>query len=319
MAAEATAWQDIISDDLSEVSRIMREATRNSNRELQEVLDYALDSPGKMIRPSMVILVCRACGTSVDEHMLEYAAASELVHMATLIHDDINDESENRRGKPATYKEFGVRKALTTGDSMLMRAMNLFDSNPELLQSIIAMGSSLADSEFLQYNHKYDLDIMEQEYYQVISGKTAAFLSECARTGAIAAKASEELTDEMARFGQLYGMAFQIADDLIDLTGSEKVSGKTAMRDLSEGVITLPTILAIRDVKHGNKIRGLIKRGASLEEVRELIMQTDAIEDCKLIIQDYVEEAIDCLGILPDSGYKDSLIALARLNQTRVS
>jgi len=319
MAAEATAWQDIISDDLTEVTRIMREATRNSNRELQEVLDYALDSPGKMIRPSLVILVCRACQTERDVHMLEYAAASELVHMATLIHDDINDESENRRGKPATYRKYGVNKALTTGDNMLMRAMTLFDSNPELLQSIIAMGSSLADSEFLQYNHKYDLDIMEQEYYQVISGKTAAFLSECARTGAIAANASEELTEEMARFGQLYGMAFQIADDLIDLTGSEKVSGKTAMRDLSEGVITLPTILAIRDVKTGNKIRGLIKRGASLDEVRDLIMKTDAIDDCKLIIQDYVEEALDCLSILPDSPYKDSLAALAKLNLTRVS
>jgi geranylgeranyl pyrophosphate synthase len=239
--------------------------------------------------------------------------------MATLIHDDINDGSESRRGRAAAYREYGVRKALTTGDLMLVRAMSLFDSNPKLLQSIIDMGSSLADSEFLQYDHKYDLNIIEQEYYQVISGKTAAFLSECARTGAIVAKVSDELTDEMARFGQLYGMAFQIADDLIDLLGSEKVSGKTAMRDLSEGVITLPTILAMRDVKLGNKIRGKIRKGAPLGEIRDLILQTEAVDDCKLIIGDYVDEATECLELLPDSDYRRSLMDLTRLNLTRLS
>jgi geranylgeranyl pyrophosphate synthase len=114
-------------------------------------------------------------------------------------------------------------------------------------------------------------------------------------------------------------MAFQIADDLIDLMGSEKVSGKTAMRDLSEGVITLPTILALRDVKLGNKIRGKIRKGSSLDEVRELIMQTEAIDDCKLIIQDYVDEAVEALDILPDSPYKQSLVELAKLNINRLS
>ena len=319
MAADASGWQDIISEDLKEVSQIMREVTRYSNPEVQEVLDYALDSPGKMIRPSIILLVCYACGTKVDQNCRNYAAAAELTHMATLLHDDINDESDSRRGRPATYKKFGVNKALTTGDMMLVKAMSLFDSDPKLLQSIIDMGSSLADSEFLQYNHKYDLDIIEQEYYQVISGKTAAFLSECARTGGIAAKAPDNIIEEVARFGQLYGMAFQIADDLIDLLGSERVSGKTAMRDLSEGIITLPTILAMRDVKLGNKIRGMIKKGAPLEEVRELILQTEAIADCKLISQDYVDEAVDSLDILQDSPYKQSLIDLTRLNLTRVS
>lgn len=319
MAEETRGWQDIISDDLKEISEIMREATRDNNKELQEALDYALDSPGKMIRPSIVILVCNACGFPTDRCALNYAAASELVHMATLIHDDINDESENRRGKLATYRKYGVRKALTTGDVMLAKAMTLFDSNPELLQSIIDMGSSLADSEFLQYNHKFDLDITEQEYYQVISGKTAALLSECARTGAIAANAPEEIESEMSRFGQLYGMAFQIADDLIDLTVNEKVSGKTAMRDLSEGVITLPTIIAMRDRENGSKIRKMIKKKEPLEEVRELIMKTSAIDECKQIIGDYVDEAVDCLSILPESEYKQSLITLTRLNINRLS
>ncbi len=319
MAGNPNGWQDIISDDLKRASEIMREATRDSNSEIQEVLDYALDSPGKLIRPSIVILVCNACGKETDETMLKYAAAAELVHMATLIHDDINDESDNRRGKQATYRKYGVRKALTTGDTMLVKAMALFDSNPTLLQSIIGMGSSLADSEFLQYNHKFDLNIREEEYYQVIAGKTAALLSECARTGAIAANASEEVMEEMARFGQLYGMAFQIADDLIDLTVSEDVSGKTPLRDLSEGVITLPTIFAMRDAKLGDAIRSKIKSGAVLSDVRELILQTDAISECKAIIQDYVDEAIDCLNILKDSVYKNSLVELTKLNSTRLS
>ena len=297
----------------------MHEATRDSNKEIQDVFDYSMDSPGKLIRPSMIILVSNACGKPADEATLKYAAAAELTHMATLIHDDINDRSDFRRGKPATYKKYGVRKSLIAGDLMLAKAISLFDSNPKLLNSIMDSGTSIADSEFLQYNHKFDLDIIEQEYYQVISGKTAAFFSQCARTGAIVAGASEEVVEEMTRFGQLYGMAFQIADDLIDLLGSEGVSGKTAMRDLSDGIITLPTIFAIRDVKLGNKIRGKIRKGAPLEEVRELIIQTEAVDDCKLIIGDYVDEAIDCLDILPKSGYRQSLADMTRLNKTRLS
>ena len=319
MAGNPNDWQGIIADDLRRASEIMREATRDSNAEIQEVLDYALDSPGKMIRPSIVILVCNACGKRTEEVMLRYAAASELVHMATLIHDDINDESENRRGKPATYKRYGVKKALTTGDTMLVRAMALFDSNPELLQSIIEMGSSLANSEFLQYNHKLDLDITEGEYYEVISGKTSALLSECARTGAIAAEASSAVVEEMARFGHLYGMAFQIADDLIDLTVTEDISGKTPMRDLDEGVITLPTIFAMRDPEHGADIRSKIKNGASLCEIRDLILKTDAVQECKVVIQEYVDDAISCLDVLEDSRYKDSLIDLAQLSSTRIN
>ncbi len=319
MAEDSRGWQDSISDDLKEVSRIMREATRDSNAQVQDVMDYALDSPGKLIRPSIVILVCRACGRDADLNTLNYAAASELVHMATLIHDDINDESENRRGKPATYRKYGVRKALTTGDVMLAKAMTLFDSNPTLLQSIIDMGSSLADSEFLQYNHKYDLEITEQDYYQVILGKTAALLSECARTGAIAAEASEDLTMEMSTFGEMYGMAFQIADDLIDLTVNESVSGKTAMRDLSEGVITLPTILAMRDEEVGGNIRTMIRDGAPLEDIRAMILKTSAVDDCRKVIGEYVEKALKTLEILPDSEYKQSLKILTELNLTRVS
>jgi len=319
MASDASGWQDIISEDLKRVSEIMREATRDSNAEVQEVLDYALDSPGKLIRPSIVLLICKACGRESNEEALKYAAASELVHMATLIHDDINDGSESRRGKQATYRKYGVKKALSTGDTMLVKAMTLFDSNPTLLKSIIDMGSSLADSEFLQYNHKYDLNIREEEYYQVISGKTASLLSECAKTGAIAAEASDEVIEELGRFGHLYGMAFQIADDLIDLTGSEKISGKTSMRDLGEGVITLPTILAMRDKTYGKKIKELLKSEAPLDEVRDLIMKTSAVSECKAIIQDYVDEAIDALAVLPDSRYKDSLIQMTTLNSTRLS
>jgi geranylgeranyl pyrophosphate synthase len=319
MDNKASGWQDIISDDLDEVSQIMREATRDSNPEIQEILDYALDSPGKMIRPSIVILVSRACGQGYDRNTLNYAAAAELVHMATLIHDDINDESDSRRGKPATYKKYGVRKALTTGDTMLVKAMTLFDSNPPLLQSIIAMGSALADSEFLQYNHKYDLDITEDEYFQVVSGKTATLISQCAKTGAIAAKASNETIESMATFGHLYGMAFQVADDLIDLVSSEKVSGKTAMKDLSEGIITLPTIIALRDPENGKKIRGLIKKGASLDDVRELILKTDAVQECKSVIGEYVDEAIKYLDTLPDSEFKESLKAMTQLNLTRLN
>ncbi len=319
MAEDSRSWQDIISDDLRIVSEVMHEATRGIDPEAQEVMDYALDSPGKMIRPSMTILVCNAFGKKSYESLYKYAAAEELVHMATLIQDDINDESDSRRGKVATYKKYGVRKSLTVSDMMMVKAISLFEYNPEVMKSITLMGSSLADSEFLQFNHKFDLDIMEQEYYQVINGKTAAFLAECAKIGAIAADQPEDVVDEMGRFGQLYGMAFQIADDLIDLIGSEKVSGKTAMRDLSEGVITLPTILAIRDVKVGNKIRSMIKKGSSLDEVRELIMQTEAIEDCKLVIKDYVDEAVEVLSSLPESEYKQSLIDLTRLNLTRLS
>jgi len=319
MAEDAHDWQAIIADDLKEASVIMRSATRDDYAEIQEILDYSLDSPGKMVRPSILILTARAVGSDATKQVLDYAAAVELVHMATLVHDDINDESDSRRGQPSVHNKYGIRKALTIGDIMLNRAMGLFSYDPALVDTFINMGSALADSEFLQYNHRFDMNITEPEYYQIISGKTAMFLSRCAKIGSIAAGADNKVVEEMERYGQLYGMAFQIADDLIDLTGTQEVSGKTAMRDLSEGVFTLPTILAIHDPKLGNKIRSKIKRGASLDEIRDLITQTGAIDECKAIINDYVEEAVDCLSILPESPYKQSLTQLARLNSTRIS
>jgi geranylgeranyl pyrophosphate synthase len=319
MAEDTRGWSDVIAEELKETTMIMSDVSRDSNEEIQEIMAYALDSPGKLIRPSMIILVAKACGAESDRRILNYAAGAEFIHIATLVHDDIDDESENRRGKMATYKKYGVRKALTAGDLLLVKAMGLFDSNPEVLHNIINMGSAIADSEFIQNNHKNDLDMLESEYYQVISGKTAVFIAECARTGAVVANASQEIKDEMARFGHLYGMAFQIADDLIDLTVEEGVSGKTAMRDLSEGTITLPTIIAMRDKEVGSKIRSSIKKGTSLETVKELILQTDAVDQCKLVIKDYMDEALECLDILPDSPYKQSLIELTRLNLTRLN
>jgi len=314
-------WHASISADLSRVEATIKDALRSDRPELQRMCDYVITSGGKRIRPSMCILTHRACGGLGDD-ILKVAAASEIIHCATLVHDDINDKSEIRRGRKAVHKKYTVTKALVLGDFMFAMGFKLASStDPKLIDATVAASKAMAESEFIQKDLEHDVSVKEEDYISIIKGKTAMPIHTCARAGTHLAGADEKTTEAVSQFALNVGLAFQIVDDVLDVIGDRKNTGKRAGTDIMEGKPTLPIIYAMADPVHGSRIKKIFKNkdptDKDVEEALKLIRSTDSVDRCMAKAKDIVETAIPLLSVLDDSVYKDSLIGLARFVVSR--
>lgn len=320
MSADSDCWKMPIESDLECVKTLIGNATTHENKDVESMMKYAVEPYGKMIRPSMCILAYYACGGDSPDNIQKFAAAAELLHTSTLIHDDINDKSDYRRGQPSMFKRFGAKKSIIIGDMLMINAFalvkNEFQKYSNFAQDI-AFG--LANSEFEQMRNEFNVDISEEDYIGIISGKTAIFFSQCAKIGALNAGSDQKTTKALEKFGLLYGIGFQIADDILDVTGSPDETGKSVGIDLREGKMTLPTILAMRDPLCGETIRNKIKEHDDFSEVLDLIRKTGSIDRCTEMTSTYCQRAIEELSILPESQYKDSLIQLTKNAMNRSS
>lgn len=302
------SWQEPIEHELGLINEIIDSTISDDNSQINEMMRAAVYPLGKMIRPSICVLSYYACGGQDKDKIARFAAASELLHTATLIHDDINDHSEYRRGKLCLYKQYGVRKSLIIGDMLLIKAIGLIKNCLEpFVSSTTLFASDLASSEFEQFNNQHNTDISEKEYFHIISGKTAIFISNCAKSGPILANAPVSQIEAMESFGMQYGIGFQVVDDLIDITGSLEQSGKTVQNDMEKGTITLPVIIAMKDPQIGEDVRHMIDSSDDLDRIIEKIKETDAIEQCNGIIRQYSESAKDALMMIPRSIFRDAL------------
>ena len=314
-------WYASISDDLKKVDRIISDALRSSRPELQQMYDYVMASGGKKIRPSMCILAHRACGGS-DENILKVASAFEVVHCATLVHDDINDKSEIRRGRKAVHEKYTVTKALVLGDLMFAIGFKLISStDSRIIDSMVAASTAMAESEFIQKDLEHESVVTEEDYMNIIRGKTAMPIFACAKTGAYLAGAGEDAVNAVSEFALNVGVAFQIVDDVLDVTGDQRSTGKKAGTDISEGKPTLPVIYAMSDPVHGRRIKEIFTKDdpsdEDVETALKLIRSTDSIERCMSKAKEIAEGAIPLLSCLKDSIHKDSLIGLARFIVSR--
>jgi octaprenyl-diphosphate synthase len=310
-------WYAPVSEDLAEVDRIITGALRSERPELQEMCDYILSSGGKKIRPAMCILSHYACGGSMREEIHKISSAYEMIHIATLIHDDVNDKSKIRRGRKAVHERYTVTKAVVFGDFIFAMGFKLLGSVDREVVDIVANASAaMAESEFIQKEFEHRPAVTEKDYLRIIRGKTAMPIFACARTGAHTAKAGREATDAVSAFALDVGMAFQIVDDVLDITGDHKATGKKVGIDIAEGKPTLPAIYAMADPKNGKRIRDIFRTAdtsdGDLEEALRLIKGTGATERCMSKAKDIIENAITLLSCIEDSVYKDSLIGLAR-------
>ncbi|MCL2142869.1 MAG: polyprenyl synthetase family protein [Methanomassiliicoccaceae archaeon] len=310
-------WHLSISDDLVKVDAIIKDALRSDRKELQEIYDYVTSSGGKRIRPAMCILAHRACGGSCGDDVLHTAAAFEIIHDATLIHDDINDKSEIRRGRKTIHEKYTVTKAVIMGDLMFAIGFKLMGpADRKIIDMVASTSTTMAESEFIQKEFEHKPIVTEKDYMSIIRGKTAMPILACARTGAFMAGADDDVINEISGFALDVGLAFQIVDDILDITGDRLSMGKTAGMDIAEGKPTLPVIYAISDTVLGPRIKEIFKEKEPshehLKEALELIRRTDAVERCRSKANDIVENAIPHLSFLKDSEYKDSLISLAR-------
>ncbi|MDR0523882.1 MAG: polyprenyl synthetase family protein [Candidatus Methanoplasma sp.] len=295
----------------------MGSSIRSDSPELTEICEYALGSGGKKIRPAMCILAFRACGGEDSKQAVEVGAALEMIHSATLIHDDINDEGDLRRGAKVAYKRYSISRSIIAGDFLFAAGFNLIGgASREIIKCIFEAASAMGAGEFDQKGFEHDPRVTESSYLRIIEEKTARLIECAARSGAFLARADASAADALGSFAHDIGMAFQIVDDTLDVVGEEGATGKRIGSDIMEGKPTLPIIYAMQDPSLGGRIRELFESPrldwAEAEEAISLIKSTDAIQRCLSKARGMAEGAIGLLDALEESEYKGALRDLAR-------
>lgn len=310
-------WHSCISGELESVESLMMRDLESENPELTEMCQYVIASGGKRLRPALCILSYGAVGGQNTDKPVKVGAAFEIIHSATLIHDDINDQGEIRRGRKTLHKQYTVSKAIIAGDYMFAMGFRLLAAEaPQIVDYIVEASASMGAGEFIQKDFEHASSVKEEDYIRIITGKTAKLFEASAKSGAAVANADGEMLDVLGDFAFLVGLAFQIVDDTLDVTGDPHNTGKAVGTDLIEGKPTLPVIYAMEDPVHGPRLIELFeKEDVTMDDVQEalgLIRATDAVDRCLSRAREYADRAIDVLGKLPDSIYKESLLNMAR-------
>ncbi|MEM7409935.1 MAG: polyprenyl synthetase family protein [Myxococcota bacterium] len=246
-AASFPAVMDSLSDELSLVEGVMREQLATAGEVLALVGDHVLASGGKRMRPALVLLAAELCGYT-GPRRIHMGAAIELMHTATLLHDDVVDVSEMRRGRPSANAIWGNRRAVLAGDFFYARSSTLIveDGNLDILYVFANAIRSMAEGELLQLQHSFDLSITESHYFAVIERKSAALLSTACETGSILGGVTRAERRRLAEYGRELGLAFQLRDDSLDYEDREADLGKRPYDDLREGKVTFPLLLALK-------------------------------------------------------------------------
>lgn len=298
-------WNDneFLKNELMLVEDTLKKSLRTRNKTVKEALIGFVDSGGKRLRPAFTILGA-TFGEYKSQIIIPIASAIEIVHMATLIHDDIIDDARLRRGKKTIHSTLGRDVAVYSGDFLLARAFMLIadQAEPWMLMDIAKAMAYICDSEISQNEQKYNTDITVRQYLKRIGGKTAALFAASLYAGAYKAGCSKKMAGRLGVLGKNIGMAFQVVDDMLDLTGSPEKVGKPLFSDAIQGVYTLPVLYALRSAYRKQTIEALDKipedEGASFFEVLE---SSKAIEWSKKIAERYILKAMKITEELPDS------------------
>lgn len=310
---------DLIRDELQQVREVLDQASVSEIEVLQEAARHILSAGGKCIRPQLVLLTARTLGGSLSR-AVPLAAACELVHTATLVHDDIVDESDSRRGRMAVQFYFGNSASVLMGDYLVIRAFGLVGGDPDraLWKIMVDTISRMCEGEVLQICVKGDTGIGIEIYETIIECKTALLMASCTRFGALAAGAPPEVAESIAEFGYNVGMAFQIQDDILDFTGDHETLGKPVGGDLREGKVTLPVIYALQDASPAERdelLRIYDKAGPLTgEEIRTATRVIDAaggFARARRHAMDFIDRSRSALHHLPPGESRDALEVLA--------
>jgi octaprenyl-diphosphate synthase len=307
-----------------EVERILREEAASEVPLAEEVCHYVHDAGGKRLRPALVLLACRALGSDSVEPW--YAgAAVEMIHAATLLHDDVVDHAESRRGRVTVSARWGGAPAVIAGNLLFSRAFGILArrGRVEELRVLSRCMMTMCRGEIMQNVHRGNLEMSEETYTGVIRAKTADFLSACCRIGTMLAGADARAVERMAEYGMNLGLAFQVTDDLLDVCGDEDEIGKPVGGDLREGKMTLPLILGLKHASPAERERvkaiarqSFITRD-EFETVRAVLYRADAPERTRRVAEAYTRASLDGLALLPDIPARRALEALAENLSTR--
>ncbi|MBI5279441.1 MAG: polyprenyl synthetase family protein [Burkholderiales bacterium] len=281
-----------------------------------QVSQYIISAGGKRLRPALLLLVCGALGYR-GEQRHNLAAVVEFIHTATLLHDDVVDESTLRRGRPTANESFGNPASVLVGDFLYSRAFQMMlDAHDMRVMEILADATNvIAEGEVMQLVNMHDPDLDEAGYLQVIRSKTAKLFEASARLGAVLAKAPAAQEQACADFGQALGTAFQVIDDVLDYDGDVAELGKNLGDDLREGKVTLPLIAAMRrgTTAQRDLIRHAIETGAlgELDQVVAIVRATGALDAARAAAAEEAQRAIDAARELPANAFTQGLLQLA--------
>ncbi|RLB59863.1 MAG: octaprenyl-diphosphate synthase [Deltaproteobacteria bacterium] len=293
--------QRLVAPALQLVERQIEQSTSSAVQLVPEVARHLVDSGGKRIRPTLSLLVCRLAGGHAEDDV-ELAAATELFHNASLLHDDVVDRGHVRRGVPAAPRVYGNSASVLVGDFLMARALKLVveHGSRHLLEHLCSTITSMAEGEVLQLVRSGRMTLNMPGYEQIISGKTAGLFSWCCRAGACQAGAKESQVEAAARLGKFFGMAFQVTDDVLDYTSGPERSGKDLANDLQQGKVTLPLLFACeRDSSLFECVEELARGEPGPEQclhIVERVIASDAIDRSMEMARDFCGKVSEELG-----------------------
>jgi octaprenyl-diphosphate synthase len=312
---------DLCADEMSSVDSLIRESLDSNVVLIRQIAEYIIGSGGKRLRPMLVVLAARACGYQGTKHITA-ATIIEFIHTATLLHDDVVDESDLRRGQESAHAVWGNAASVLVGDFLYSRSFQMMVTvdSMRVMEVLSDATNTIAEGEVEQLLNMHDPEVSEESYFSVIEKKTAKLFEAACQLGAILA-GKPELEDSMAIFGRELGAAFQVADDVLDYIADAEILGKNIGDDLAEGKPTLPLILSRKYLgpEQQSIIDDTIRQGGidRIGQIVELIHSTGALRESMDVARARSQAATQAISSLPGSVWKDAMMSLASYSVSR--
>lgn len=311
---------ELVQPELEQVEAQIARETASEVTAITGISRYLQASGGKRLRPTLLLLSAKLCGP-VTREAIELAAVVEMIHTATLVHDDVIDVAETRRGRPSTNVIWGNHTCVLAGDWIYMQAFRiaLRQRDFRILDILINLTQQMVEGELLQLERLRKIDISEAEYFDLVDRKTASLFSACAQLGALVSGATEMVQSQLARYAWNLGMAFQLVDDILDFIADQEVLGKPVGSDLREGKVTLPLICALRTASEDERalIASIVSDGeytrVAWADVLELLHRRGGIEQAFEQARQFADQARAIIQTFPDSAIQRALASLPDL------
>jgi octaprenyl-diphosphate synthase len=317
-------FRTLVAGDMNTVDQAIRQRLHSDVVLIRQVAEYIISAGGKRLRPMLTLLAGRALGYG-NKHLFELAAMIEFIHTATLLHDDVVDESDMRRGRQTANALFGNAASVLVGDFLYTRAFQMMVStgSMRILEVMADATNIIAEGEVLQLLNIGNVDVSEDDYLKVIQYKTAKLFEAATRVGAIIAAATPEQEQALAEYGMHLGTAFQIIDDVLDYSGDAATIGKSLGDDLAEGKPTLPLIYTMRQgpADAASVVREALEAAnrERFNDVLAAVQSCGALDYARHEAEKAAERAVAVLAPLPDSEHKAALVEIARLSVARTA
>ncbi len=309
-----------IRKEMTAIERMLKMSIESGkNSSILKISDYLLSSGGKKLRSALVILSAKATAADMPEtiskQLIKVATAVELVHMASLIHDDVVDHSGMRHNKPTINSKWGENVSIILGDYVYSVGFDLISScrNPDVIDCVSQATRTTCEGELIQVCERDNLNLLKERYIAIVKNKTANIFAASCRAGVLAVDSRTVLKDRLMKYGLNFGIAFQIVDDSMDLIGKKKDLGKLPGADFRMGEVTLPILNLLSQTKDKEKVIALLRKGGhkSFNELRKRFVNSESFAKTKEEAYSYIQKAKNNISVLKDSRYKQSLFSLA--------